>query len=148
MFQRMGFQYISCCSLSYRCQRYWKDLLAFQYISCCSLSHFKSIIANIFISFNTSHVVVYHYENGGFDLYNGFQYISCCSLSLSIIKTPLLTLQVSIHLMLQFIFIPDYNTLFIYAFQYISCCSLSSGRSGSSGKNELVSIHLMLQFIL
>ena len=76
---------------------------AFQYISCCSLSSIKQYSYRIVGSFNTSHVVVYHFAT--YVVINNirFQYISCCSLSYA---SPIYKHQP-------------------HTFQYISCCSLS-----------------------
>ena len=97
----------------------------FQYISCCSLSYQAFFCTYCHCRFNTSHVVVYHqplkfvccliwfqyisccslscnhrlWRPAG----NTFQYISCCSLSGAESSPLLISLQVSIHLMLQFI---------------------------------------------
>ena len=55
-----GFQYISCCSLSYSEVICYAISFKFQYISCCSLSKILNTLER---------------------KYNWFQYISCCSLS-------------------------------------------------------------------
>ena len=97
----------------------------FQYISCCSLSIMNTYKVRGYYSFNTSHVVVYLTED-----------------------RPLSKqLEVSIHLMLQFICQVDRDGVLDSKFQYISCCSLSSSQY-SQNKEVDVSIHLMLQFIL
>ena len=118
------FQYISCCSLSETCGNESLYFVKFQYISCCSLSSFLLNRLSTLDSFNTSHVVVYQ--------------VSCL--------TDYPHWIVSIHLMLQFIFISicyfslhdSFNTSHVVVyqstacgitaptvFQYISCCSLS-----------------------
>ena len=100
-------------------------LIWFQYISCCSLSVKAFVCSFMQPGFNTSHVVVYPkailieccfvefqyisccslscnhrlWRPAG----NTFQYISCCSLSGAESSPLLISLQVSIHLMLQFI---------------------------------------------
>ena len=97
-------------------------------------------------SFNTSHVVVYHvtdYQNTPVGVL--FQYISCCSLSCGSQKC-ILSILVSIHLMLQFIFVGSFRSTANSLFQYISCCSLSSANICKAFHSG-VSIHLMLQFI-
>ena len=139
------FQYISCCSLSIVFPRVCKEVKKFQYISCCSLSISLLLLFLVGFCFNTSHVVVYldYIVNNNF--YLEFQYISCCSLSQLLLSFKRVQ-QVSIHLMLQFIFfLPAkrnrnrcFNTSHVVVyqspamfkikfneFQYISCCSLS-----------------------
>ena len=162
------FQYISCCSLSINVTAYDNMVLAFQYISCCSLS-MRPLITE-YLTHEFQYISCCSLSNPrNFSVTSSFlfQYISCCSLSL---KTLCATqeghcfntshvvvyliriilcyqlVQVSIHLMLQFIDNNSGQDKELYLFQYISCCSLScSKHSGTSGK--FVSIHLMLQFI-
>ena len=124
------FQYISCYSLSRSLINFstaslvsihlmllfifllpLEDLIpeSFQYISCYSLSHCKSIIDNFLPA---------------------FQYISCYSLS-TVSVVSILTLAVSIHLMLLFIYVRILDEeMKRLMFQYISCYSLS--KSGTS----------------
>ena len=139
------FQYISCCSLSDAPPADTDVTLKFQYISCCSLSFTIYIFPIRNFCFNTSHVVVY--RAGWFSRIDlaMFQYISCCSLSTFILKS-LSCLQVSIHLMLQFIEKWVTSLDKERRFQYISCCSLSL-RKNTYILRIRVSIHLMLQFI-
>ena len=75
------FQYISCCSLSFRRIESRTNHYMFQYISCCSLSHPKSWKKFKSKRFNTSHVVVYLSPRCQDNTRSLFQYISCCSLS-------------------------------------------------------------------
>ena len=182
------FQYISCCSLSI-CNRRENKVaivsihLMLQFIPNPPLPHPKSK------GFNTSHVVVYLVLVCGLNLMSVFQYISCCSLSLErgeLVEADIsfntshvvvylhgkhsvnVHESVSIHLMLQFIFLENYRNWPLWLFQYISCCSLSFFlfrktsrlicfntshvvvyRCKDSGRCVYVrvSIHLMLQFI-
>ena len=164
----LKFQYISCCSLSIQAGGCPVAADLFQYISCCSLSPPSYVSGSHQQGFNTSHVVVYRRlpaksGTGNFSfntshvvvyLFPGciniclfpFQYISCCSLSLFLVN-PEVSISVSIHLMLQFIwfcscwgiallyvsihlmlqFISELAEYYIqrFGFQYISCCSLS-----------------------
>ena len=142
--------------------------IKFQYISCCSLSKREKRLFTLLLSFNTSHVVVYHRTYRIPCYPTQFQYISCCSLSKKRMEVQLRLYSVSIHLMLQFIPVPVYlhpfcqnrfNTSHVVVypfppahkcvfslFQYISCCSLS-GIGLLPGSGSAVSIHLMLQFI-
>ena len=102
---------------------------------------------SIVSSFNTSHVVVYLIKALNDIKAAWFQYISCCSLSFYNFKIFRLT-TVSIHLMLQFIFLVNASSFLssfvsihlmlqfipvvrrevdeVPVFQYISCCSLSN----------------------
>ena len=99
------FQYISCCSLSPIIYRQSGYPAGFQYISCCSLSAPQALFQSFQRGFNTSHVVVYLF----LPVVNNRSY------------------HVSIHLMLQFIFVQGKERRFLLQFQYISCCSLSIG---------------------
>ena len=118
------FQYISCCSLSFRRIESRTNHYMFQYISCCSLSHPKSWKKFKSKRFNTSHVVVYLSPRCQDNTRSLFQYISCCSLSVWM-RQGNLSVPVSIHLMLQFICTGYMELNMICKFQYISCCSLS-----------------------
>ena len=145
-YRRKLFQYISCYSLSSDADPFYADTTSFQYISCYSLSHFRSVMYPLHICFNTSHVTLY--LNSLLDSKAGlqFQYISCYSLSSAQrrkrnyytgFNTSHVTLypgirlyrpwqnQVSIHLMLLFIWISWLFRLWCNSFQYISCYSLS-----------------------
>ena len=143
------FQYISCCSLSeYKKQHpeKFEDVsihlmlqfikavgedglyfVKFQYISCCSLSK-RVACATLFpVSFNTSHVVVYHKFFIAEEMPYKFQYISCCSLSQTGLQVCYqqncfnTSHVVVYHRINSSISIPP-------LFQYISCCSLSRGK--------------------
>ena len=119
----------------------------FQYISCCSLSIMNTYKVRGYYSFNTSHVVVYlTVFSGQLLMFWGFN-----TSHVVVYQTedrPLSKqLEVSIHLMLQFICQVDRDGVLDSKFQYISCCSLSSSQY-SQNKEVDVSIHLMLQFIL
>ena len=78
------------------------------------------------MSFNTSHVVIYHIRVALRYAGKRFQYISCCYLS-------------EIHSRAWYI---------VLRFQYISCCYLSPFGFSQSDQYFPVSIHLMLLFIL
>ena len=162
------FQYISCYSLSVTRKKTSYRRKLFQYISCYSLSHFRSVMYPLHICFNTSHVTLY--LNSLLDSKAGlqFQYISCYSLSSAQrrkrnyytgFNTSHVTLypgirlyrpwqnQVSIHLMLLFIWISWLFRLWCNSFQYISCYSLSEKWITTKATSLSVSIHLMLLFI-
>ena len=120
------FQYISCYSLSGDCGPVLAgNLCLFQYISCYSLSSCRSAKRVEKLCFNTSHVTLYLFA---------FRPSSDCCI-------------VSIHLMLLFIAICDWNGYKTVGFQYISCYSLSISLLHVSKRMGHVSIHLMLLFI-
>ena len=119
------FQYISCCYLSCQIQFLTQTELMFQYISCCYLSNFTLRNSRRTLSFNTSHVVIYHTTSRlRQEKILRFQYISCCYLSKAFSVIPRITSP----------------------FQYISCCYLSEVGENESIRKR-VSIHLMLLFI-
>ncbi len=76
-------------------------------------------------SFNTSHVVIYLEKKEQFHMIERFQYISCCYLSLNSPKL----------------------VCILDKFQYISCCYLSRRCLLQYNLLHFVSIHLMLLFI-
>ena len=97
-------------------------------------------------SFNTSHVVIYHFIWCHFYFGFLFQYISCCYLSnlhsyILEQKTCFNTSHVVIYHKMKRLFISQ-----LMRFQYISCCYLSSN-SPKKHLHNCVSIHLMLLFI-
>ena len=120
----VGFQYVSCYSLSIEQKAYEDGFTVFQYISCyslsgrgccCTSSRFVSIhlmllfitmtkgVFSEFEGFNTSHVTLYRKCGSG------------------VVYQPM----VSIHLMLLFIRHDLDEKGIAYPFQYISCYSLS-----------------------
>ena len=118
----------------------------FQYISCYCLSIKQTALNTWENHFNTSHVTVYRQTKGSYKYMVEFQYISCYCLSkykngprlplfnfntshvtvyLSSLPCRKLLLQISIHLMLLFIFYYITDTDANHRFQYISCYCLS-----------------------
>ena len=112
--------------------------IKFQYISCCSLSKREKRLFTLLLSFNTSHVVVYHRTYRIPCYPTQFQYISCCSLSKKRMEVQLRLYSVSIHLMLQFIPVPVYlhpfcqnrfNTSHVVVYRCLKSPALHSRRS-------------------
>ena len=110
------------------------------------------------MSFNTSHVVIYHIRVALRYAGKRFQYISCCYLSPFGFSQSDQYFPVSIHLMLLFIekemayskagicFNTSHVVIYLksivrrsifYSFQYISCCYLSRFKKH---KNKLLSL--------
>ena len=88
------FQYISCYSLSQSTFHHLLNCLLFQYISCYSLSKAFLLIRKTMIRFNTSHVTLYRITG----------------------RKRKKRKQVSIHLMLLFIFVGSMAASFIPSF--------------------------------
>ena len=97
------------------------------------------------IHFNTSHVTVYLKGKPVTALWIGFQYISCYCLSESSRPDTGRT-EISIHLMLLFIYSAGDKVYKFGSFQYISCYCLSLTRLFFTNSAN-ISIHLMLLFI-
>ena len=142
--------------------------ILFQYISCYSLSLTRQWSMQRYLSFNTSHVTLYHlclrtamviitfqyiscyslsyHKRIGRYVVTGFQYISCYSLS------NLLIMKRYCKNMFQYIscyslsMTSKHYKYFQPKFQYISCYSLSKMNFPKSLTVD-VSIHLMLLFI-
>ena len=145
--QQIMFQYISCCYLSCQIQFLTQTELMFQYISCCYLSNITLRNRRRTLSFNTSHVVIYHTTSRlRQEKILRFQYISCCYLSFyakSQAVVPSRFQYISCcYLSKAFSVIPRITS----PFQYISCCYLSEVGENESIRKR-VSIHLMLLFI-
>ena len=119
------FQYISCCYLSLSSDADNADSFKFQYISCCYLSYQLVLLVKMIIRFNTSHVVIYPFDE-------------------MMEKTGK---TVSIHLML--LFIAECPTLKIIQLNSFNTSHVVIYRAKNRLKNWrfLVSIHLMLLFI-
>ena len=140
------FQYISCYSLS-AIEKVILIAKKFQYISCYSLSEICISKKLFFLSFNTSHVTLYHFAAAVLAFLSMFQYISCYSLSAAIsdAMSALTTFQyISCYSLSCLSDIDFYRAIL---FQYISCYSLSN-LCYKSGPFLHVSIHLMLLFII
>ena len=122
-FDVLGFQYISCCYLSWMGYAEGRKRL-FQYISCCYLSekHLQAWVeGQVSIHLMLLFILV---RCCCLSEQCRFQYISCCYLSCS----DLVPVRI------------------VCVFQYISCCYLSGKGTGTLTKRR-VSIHLMLLFI-
>ena len=101
------------------------NIIEFQYISCYCLSAKTRIMMHL-IDFNTSHVTVYQW----LQLRLNTKLIDFNTSHVTVYQQQRLCYWcicfISIHLMLLFIYLQDYNSDMSKIFQYISCYCLSS----------------------
>ena len=100
----MLFQYISCYCLSCISSSVNFPVYWFQYISCYCLSIRERLQIYQNNYFNTSHVTVYPANSLRFNFKLSFQYISCYCLSCNNFILSITPWDISIHLMLLFIY--------------------------------------------
>ena len=118
----------------------------FQYISCCSLSILGKLQPLGFMSFNTSHVVVYPLKKGSVCWWWSFN-TSHVVVYLAVCCSCLYIMIVSIHLMLQFIYAVSFDRISNARVSIHLMLQFISASDVRCRVKTFVSIHLMLQFI-